>query len=447
MGHIDKTVFISYRRTNIPWVLAIFQNLTQHGYDVFFDYSGIASGDFERIILENIHARAHFLILLTPSALERCGDPTDWLRREIEAALDGRRNIVPLMLEGFDFGTPTIANQLTGKLAVLKHYNALSIPPTYFFEAMVRLRERFLNVALDAVKQPASFLARQAAIEQKSAAAKAPEVAEEELSAQQWFERGFNSADLNEKLRFYNQAIQLKPDFAEAFYNRGFVRRVTGDLEGALADNAQAIQLKPDFVEGEDLSTLAQIARVRGTRVTIEHNNPEKIWTTHMKNFDTAHHGITFYATCLVPKTEDGIHSVFNNDVFNAYCRKSYEYARSGKISMKKLFIVDFKRMLALSELAKHLREILTVCKELGPDKLQAKVLVVEEAKRKGTIGTTPLDFMIWGDEFLAISRMYESHILSGLELSSNSDEIKASIVHFEDLFGKAEVIEDSVPL
>ena len=70
MQFIEKTVFISYRRTNVPWALAIFQNLRQHGYDVFFDYSGIASGDFESVILGNINARAHFLVLLTPSALE-----------------------------------------------------------------------------------------------------------------------------------------------------------------------------------------------------------------------------------------------------------------------------------------------------------------------------------------------------------------------------------------
>ena len=104
---------------------------------MFFDYNGIASGDFERVILGNIPARAHFLVLLTPSALERCTDPADWLRREIETALGARRNIVPLMLEGFDFGTPGIANQLTGTLAALKHYNALSIPPEYFLEAMI----------------------------------------------------------------------------------------------------------------------------------------------------------------------------------------------------------------------------------------------------------------------------------------------------------------------
>ena len=76
MRRIEKTVFISYRRANVPWALAIFQNLTNHGYDVFFDYNGIASGDFERVIIDNIVSRAHFLVLLTPSALDRCRDLT-----------------------------------------------------------------------------------------------------------------------------------------------------------------------------------------------------------------------------------------------------------------------------------------------------------------------------------------------------------------------------------
>ena len=31
MGRVDKTIFISYRRTNAS--LAIYQNLTHHGYD------------------------------------------------------------------------------------------------------------------------------------------------------------------------------------------------------------------------------------------------------------------------------------------------------------------------------------------------------------------------------------------------------------------------------
>jgi hypothetical protein len=186
MERIEKTVFLSYRRTNFHWALAVFQDLTQHGYDVFFDYTGIAE-------------RAHFLVVLTPSALERCSEPADWLRREIEAALSCQRNIVPLMLEGFDFGSPGIARQLTGELAAIKHYNALSIRPEYFFAAMERLRGKFLNVPLEAVLHPASASARRSAAEQRTAAETAPAVPEIELTAQQWFERGFDAADPDEK--------------------------------------------------------------------------------------------------------------------------------------------------------------------------------------------------------------------------------------------------------
>ena len=245
MARIEKTVFISYRRTNVPWALAISQSLTNNGYDVFFDFTGLASGDFEDVILENIHSRAHFLILLTPSALERCGHPGDWLRREIEAALDSKRNIVPLMLEGFDFSTPSIARYLTGKLALLKQYNGMTVPMEYFDAAMDKLRNKFLNAPLDAVLHPASFQARQAATKEKTAAAKAPYVAEEDLTAQEWLERGLNTTDFDEKIRLYSEAIRLKPDFSDAFCLRGIARKDIGNLEDALVDYEQAIRLDP----------------------------------------------------------------------------------------------------------------------------------------------------------------------------------------------------------
>jgi hypothetical protein len=81
MGRIEKTVFLSYRRTNGPWALAIFQDLTYHGFDVFFDFNGIGSGDFEGVIVENIRDRAHFVVLLTrrrwsgAASLETCFVP------------------------------------------------------------------------------------------------------------------------------------------------------------------------------------------------------------------------------------------------------------------------------------------------------------------------------------------------------------------------------------
>jgi tetratricopeptide (TPR) repeat protein len=283
MGRIEKTVFVSYRRTNFYPALAIVQDLTQHGFDVFFDFTGIASGDFESVILENIKARAHFVVLLTPSALERCSEPGDWLRREIETALELKRNIVPLMLESFDFGAPGIGNQLTGELAALKRYNGLPIVPRYFAAAMDALRNEFLNISLDAVHHPASPTAKEAAKEQQAAAASAPPVQQKQLTATEWFERGYKATDGDEKIRCYGEAIRLKPDFAEAFnnrgsefqtkgdsdraiedynealrlktdlaapfYNRGYVRQMKGDLDAAIRDYDEAIRLKPDYAE------------------------------------------------------------------------------------------------------------------------------------------------------------------------------------------------------
>jgi len=77
MAQIEKTVFISYRRTDVYTALAVYQSLTSKGYDVFFDYTSIPSGDFEQIIVSNIRARAHFLLILTPTALDRCDEPDD----------------------------------------------------------------------------------------------------------------------------------------------------------------------------------------------------------------------------------------------------------------------------------------------------------------------------------------------------------------------------------
>jgi len=246
MQRVEKTVFISYRRTNAPWALALYQHLTHHGYDVFFDYLSIASGDFERVLLESIKARAHFIVVLTPSALERCADPGDWLRREIETALETRRNIVPLMLEGFDFATPTLAQHLTGKLAALKNYNALRVPVDYFEAAMTRLRDQYLNVPLDAVLHPLSSSAQQAVKSQQAAANAAPVVKEQELIAQEWFEQGYKATNPDEQIRCYTEAIRLNPAYATAYNNRGNARTDKGDLDGALQDYTEALHRQPD---------------------------------------------------------------------------------------------------------------------------------------------------------------------------------------------------------
>jgi tetratricopeptide (TPR) repeat protein len=89
------------------------------------------------------------------------------------------------------------------------------------------------------------------------------------LSAQQWFERGFAAADVDERLRFYTEAVRLKPDYAFAFNNRGAARSAKGDVDGALQDYAEAIRLKPDYVVAFNNRGIARAdilaSRIRGS--------------------------------------------------------------------------------------------------------------------------------------------------------------------------------------
>ena len=250
MGRIEKTVFISYRRTNTPWALAIYQDLTYHGYNVFFDYESIKSGDFEQTIIQNIRGRAHFIVILTPSALERCNEPGDWLRREIETAIDEKRNIVPLFLEGFSFSSPTIAQYLTGKMNALKKYNGLSVPADYFQAAMEKLRNDRLNTPLDAVLHPISNTVQKAVQVQQVAASKATQIKQKELTAQEWLEKGYKhikDKNWDEAIYCSSEAIRLKPDFALAYVNRAAARVDKKDIEGGIQDCNEAIRLDPNI--------------------------------------------------------------------------------------------------------------------------------------------------------------------------------------------------------
>ncbi|MBE0683383.1 MAG: SUMF1/EgtB/PvdO family nonheme iron enzyme [Anaerolineales bacterium] len=178
MARIEKTIFISYRRKDVAWALAVYQDLTHRGYDVFFDFTNIPSGDFEQNILSNIKARAHFVLILTPTALDRCSEPGDWLRREIELAIDEKRNIIPLFFDGFNFGN--VSEKLTGKLQKVSLYNGMNVHQDYFLEAMERLRNKFLNVPLNAILHPVSTEVREVVLEEQRAANKAAKEARRE---------------------------------------------------------------------------------------------------------------------------------------------------------------------------------------------------------------------------------------------------------------------------
>ncbi|MFA6971135.1 MAG: TIR domain-containing protein [Gallionella sp.] len=102
----QKTVFISYRRDSFGKAFArlLKLELTHHGYDVFLDVDCLDAGQWADQILTQVPKRAHFLLLLTPGALDRCADESDWVRREFLLAQQYCRNIVPIQEESVDIG-------------------------------------------------------------------------------------------------------------------------------------------------------------------------------------------------------------------------------------------------------------------------------------------------------------------------------------------------------
>lgn len=141
---VQNSVFISYRRSPSKWLARLmFHDLTAHGYDVFLDVENLGPGRFGEAILRQIEARAHFILLIERGTLERCVDPEDWLRREIEHALDTQRNVIPVTVERYLFAED--AAYLTGKLAQLPDYQALPLDYLFFDPAMERLRTVFLQ--------------------------------------------------------------------------------------------------------------------------------------------------------------------------------------------------------------------------------------------------------------------------------------------------------------
>lgn len=251
---MDSSVFISYRRSVSAFVArAVFQDLRSHNFNVFMDVESIHAGEMDTIILNQIAVRPYFVLILAPGSLDRCNEPDDWLRREIEHAMDVQRTIIPVMTSNFDF--ESARPYMTGKLASLSRFQAVNVPHDYFDAAMERLRTRFLrpiNIPTTALS-PAEQAAVQRKIEQANAA---PPVTDRQLNAQDHFERGllaYMKDDRASALVDYGKAIKLDATFAEAFAAIGLVYRDLEQTANAVESFHRALELQPDHPLAQEM--------------------------------------------------------------------------------------------------------------------------------------------------------------------------------------------------
>ncbi len=138
-------VFISYRRsTSSHLARLIFQGLRERGLDTFLDVDSAVSGDLERLLLNQIAARTHFILVLSRGSLDRCAEKGDWLLSEIREAFRLNRNIVPVIDEDFDFRRDSRGLPEPYRSALEKR-SGLTYSHTYHNSSIERLVSRFLS--------------------------------------------------------------------------------------------------------------------------------------------------------------------------------------------------------------------------------------------------------------------------------------------------------------
>lgn len=134
-------IFISYRRSSYDTANLIATRLKAAGYSVFFDMEALRSGKFNEQLFGVIDNCKDFLVVLPPNALERCVNEDDWVRLEVCRAMANKKNIVPVMLNGFVWPNPMPIG-----MEELCDYQALTATSTEYFDmAMERLQQRYLK--------------------------------------------------------------------------------------------------------------------------------------------------------------------------------------------------------------------------------------------------------------------------------------------------------------
>lgn len=101
-------IFISYRRKGGEWfAYTLYMRLQADGYSVFLDKESLKSGDFRETIKKQIYYCKDFVLVLPPEALIP-GESSDLFLEEIIFAVEYEKNIIPIMMNGFEFPLPDV---------------------------------------------------------------------------------------------------------------------------------------------------------------------------------------------------------------------------------------------------------------------------------------------------------------------------------------------------
>ena len=98
-------IFISYKRKSLPTANNMYYRLTTRGYSTFFDLEEMGRDNFNVQLLNYIENAKDVFVILEEGSLDGCKqenwEEKDWFCHEIAFALEKKKNIIPILLNGY----------------------------------------------------------------------------------------------------------------------------------------------------------------------------------------------------------------------------------------------------------------------------------------------------------------------------------------------------------
>lgn len=98
-------IFISYKRKSLATANNLYYRLTTRGYSAFFDLEEMRRDNFDIQLLNYIENAKDVFVILEEGSLDACKNPDwekDWFCHEIAFALEKNKNIIPILLGGYE---------------------------------------------------------------------------------------------------------------------------------------------------------------------------------------------------------------------------------------------------------------------------------------------------------------------------------------------------------
>ena len=114
--------------------------LKAKGYRVFLDVESLRSGKFNKKLLTVISDCTDFITVLSPNSLDRCQNEGDWVRTEIAHAFECDKNIIPVILNGFEW-----PESLPEDIEELPHQNGVRHNDIEYLNAVIQRRMTYEN--------------------------------------------------------------------------------------------------------------------------------------------------------------------------------------------------------------------------------------------------------------------------------------------------------------